>query len=825
METLLQDVRYAWVTLRRNPGFAAAALVTLALGIGATTAMFSVVYGVLLRPLPYPAADRLVQISEEHPGAVSPLDRPMLSTLTYYAWGAAPRTIEALAASSGGGDDDTVALPDGTASIHTAAVTPSLFPLLGTAPAMGRFFAPEEAKSGADHVVVLSDRAWRERFHGDPSIVGRGLMIGDVACTIVGVAKPGFYFPDRETLLWKPLVVRPPSPNAVAGQRGYIGVLNAYARLRPGITPPQAEAEGTAAARTTVRPLADTLLFGVGGPLVVHARSVVNEMTARIRPALLVLTAGVVCVLLIACANVANLVLSRGVARQRELTVRAAIGASRGRIARQLLTESVVLAALGGAIGVFGAWAALRLLPSLAPRNFPRLDAVQMDGRTLAFAAAAVLFTALASGLAPALRGMRVDLAESLHGGDGASAGGFRGPHAQRVRDLILAAEAAFSVMLLVGALLLARSFVHLTHVDAGYTPNGVLTASIFIPGGDTPARGQAMTALVLQLMDRVRALPGVRAAGAANMMPLDRTLDIVGFPAPWTPPGAARPPAARALAYWVTPGYAEALALRLRSGRTFTDADRTSATRYWIVNETFARQYLPPNPVGFQFPWNSRDVKYTAEVLGVVADVLKAGNDTKPQPEMYTLVRSDGNLFSSHFEIALRTADNPTSLAPAVRDAVLALAPTASIETTTLSRRLEQSVDQPRFAMMVLVGFAAISLALAGIGLYGVLSYVVSQRRRELGVRAALGADRGDLILLVLRDGLLLAGVGVLVGLAGAAALTRLMQGALFGVTPLDTVSFMAAPLVLLAVAAASCLVPALRAASIDPAHALRSD
>ena len=426
-----------------------------------------------------------MQISEEHPGAVSPLQRPMLSNLTYYAWGAAPRTIETLAASSGGGEDEAVALPDGTASIHVGTVTSSLFSLLGAAPAMGQFFSSEQDKAGNEHVVVLSDRAWRERFHADPSIVGRGLMVGDTACTIVGVAKPGFYFPDRETLIWMPLVVRPPSPDAVAGQRGRVTVLNAYARLKPGVTTQQAEAEGTAAARTTIRPMADSLLFGVGGPLVVHVRGVVDEMTARIRPALLVLAAGVICVLLIACANVANLFLSRGVARQREITVRAAIGASRARLARQLLTESVVLSAIGGAIGVFAAWGALRALPSMAPRNFPRLDQVRIDVGTLAFAAAAVVCTALVSGLAPALRGSRVDLADSLHGGDGASAGGFRGQRAQRLRDLILGAEAAFAVMLLVGALLLARSFVRLTHVDAGYTPSGVLTVAVFVPGGD----------------------------------------------------------------------------------------------------------------------------------------------------------------------------------------------------------------------------------------------------------------------------------------------------------------------------------------------------
>ncbi len=443
METLLGDIRYALATLRRNVGFATAGLLTLALGIGATTAVFSVVYGVLLRPLPYPESDRLVQLSEEHPGAISPLQRPFLSNLTFHAWSNA-RTIEMPAAYSS--MYFTIGLPSGTERLTGAAVTPSMFALLGQSPALGRFFLPDEGRDGANAVLVLSERGWRERFNADPSIVGRSVVVDGKPYEIVGVARPGFYFPQRDTLLWSPMEVRKPSPDAVAGQRGNMGVITAYARLRAGVTMQQAEAEGTAAARATIRPMAANLLFGVGGPPVVHVRSVVSEMTSRIRPALLVLAAGVVCVLLIACANVANLFLSRGVARQRELTVRAAIGASRGRLTQQLLTESVVLSTLGGALGLALAWALVRLAPALAAQNFPRLDAIVIDGRAIAFTAVASLSTAILSGLAPALRGARFNLAESLHGGDGATAGGFRGVRARRLRDGLLVAEAAFAV-------------------------------------------------------------------------------------------------------------------------------------------------------------------------------------------------------------------------------------------------------------------------------------------------------------------------------------------------------------------------------------------
>ncbi|MFI5179582.1 MAG: ABC transporter permease, partial [Vicinamibacterales bacterium] len=361
METLWQDTRHALAMMRRNAGFTAAALVTLALGIGATTAVFSVVYGVLLRPLPYPESQRLVRLSEEHPGAVSPLREPLLSNLTYHAWSQGPRTIDQFAAYSDRAF--IVTLAEGSVRIDGAAVTPSLFSLVGALPARGRFFRADEGPSGNDGFIVLSDRGWRERFNADPDIVGRGVVVDGRPFTVIGVARPGFFFPNPDRLMWTPMEVRRPSPDAVAGRQGQMSVLYALARLRSGVTPAQAEAEGTAAARTTIRPMAANLLFGVGGPPVVHVRGVVEEITSTIRPALVVLAAAVVCVLLIACANVANLFLSRGVARQRELSVRAAIGASRGRLTRQLLTESLVLSTMGGAIGLGLA----RTLVGLAP--------------------------------------------------------------------------------------------------------------------------------------------------------------------------------------------------------------------------------------------------------------------------------------------------------------------------------------------------------------------------------------------------------------------------------------------------------------------------
>jgi predicted permease len=821
MDTLLQDVRYALAAMRRNRGFTAAGLFTLALGIGATAAVFSVVYGVLLRPLPYPAAERLVHLSEEHTGANSPLRAPMLSNLTYHAWIEAPRTVEQFAAYQNA--EYTVTRGGESSRLDGARVTPSLFPLLGETAAQGRLFRDDEGVEGRHGVMVLSDRGWRERFGADPSIVGRGVTIDDKPYTIVGVARPGFSFPAPGTLMWTPLAVRRPAPDAVAGRRGTMTVVFALARLRPGATPAQAAAEGTAAARTTVRPMAASLLFGVGGPPVVHVRGMADEMTASVRPRLLLLAAGVVCVLLIGCANVANLFLSRGVARQRELTVRAAIGASRGRLVRQLLTESIVLSSIGGVLGLALAWTIVRAAPAVVSSDFPRLDAIRVDARTIAFTAAAALLTAILSGLAPALRGARFNLAESLHGGDGASAGGFRGRRARRLPEGLLVAESAFAVLLMVAATMLARSFIKLTQVDAGYSSEGVLAAEINLPGGDGENRGPAMKALITSLVARARALPGTAAAGAGNMMPLDHATQIAGFPGPWTPPGA-EPTSARALQYLVTPGYAEALGLRLRAGRLFTDADDAAGTGPWIVNEEFARLYLPPNPIGYRFEQGSPSGRIPMEIVGIVANVLKDGNSHKPQPEYYRLAR-DRTRFYGRFDLMMRTHGPPAAAAPGVRALVRELAPTAAVDMVTLSDRVAASVDQPRFATTVLTTFAALALTLASVGLYGVLSYTVSQRRRELGVRAALGAARRDLVLLVMRDGLLVTGIGLVLGLAGAAAVTRLMQGLLFGVTPLDPVSFLAPVLVLVPVALAACFVPALRGARTDPADALRAE
>jgi putative ABC transport system permease protein len=452
MDVLLRDIRSAFVTMRRAPGFAATALLTLALGIGSTTAVFSIVQGVLLRPLPYPEPSRLVRLWEEHPGGVSPAGNRWMSRSTYAVWRESSRTIEAV-----GGfmlAERAVTFGSERFKLFGAQVSPALFGTLGATPALGRLLADEDDRDGAPKVVVLSDGLWRERYGADPGVLGVSLVIDGDRHTIVGVARAGLEFPEPRVRFWTTYVI----PRSAEQPTGAV-VFSAIGRLKPGVTLAQAEAEGTAAARAAPKHRLTELFFGKGGAPVVHVRALANDMTAPARPALSVMAVAVVLVLLIACANVTNLLLARGVTRQRELAIRAAIGGSRARIVRQLFTESAVFATVGGAVGFLLAWQLVRLLPVVAPATLPRLDAVTLDRSVALFCALATGLVAFIAGLAPAARGARVDVHEAFRGaGDGSSSSGFRNPHARRLRDGLLIVEAAFAVILIVGASLLARS-------------------------------------------------------------------------------------------------------------------------------------------------------------------------------------------------------------------------------------------------------------------------------------------------------------------------------------------------------------------------------
>jgi putative ABC transport system permease protein len=810
MYGLWHDVRLALRTLRQHKGLSLAALLSLALGLGANAALFSVAYGVLMRPLPYPGADRLVRLGEVHPGATAAFRGSLLTDRTYDAWSRNPETVEGIAVFS----RDTVVDTSGDRAerLPSASVSPSLFHLLRARPSAGRLLVADDAAEGAPPVAVISEGLLRERFGGDPSAaLGRTLVLDGVAHQIVGVAAPGFYFPDREVRVWTPYEI--PLP----GGGDSIRLFAAVARLAPGASPAQAAAEGTAAARSVKRPPIVDAIFGKGGPVEVRVRTLLDEMTGRVRPALLVLSVGVGFVLLICCANVANLLLSRGIARSRELAVRTTLGAGRLRVIRQLLAESLVLTGLGGLLGLGLCQGLLAALPRLAPADFPRLDDVRLDGRVLAFAALVTLSTALLAGLLPALRAARRDPLPGLRDGTG----GAVGARSMRLGGTLLVAEAALAVMLLVGAGLLIQSYAELVAVNPGYDPGRALVVQVDL-GGQSDSEGNRQ--LALDLAHRVGALPGVEAAGVANMAPLGRSTAIRQLTLPASVTGG-EPVTARALGYAVTPGYAEALSLRLLHGRFFEPEDLSAGVRPLLVNEEFVRSYLSDGRpvVGRRLEMgDSEKEARPSEIVGVVGNVLHDGLDGEAKSAMYSL---PGPKMPPFFYLVVRTSGDPGPFVPTLRSVAAEVAPTAGLEVATLASRVSASVSQPRFAAATLATLAFLALALAATGLFGVLSYNVARRRREMGVRGALGADRGAIVGLVLRQGLVVIGAGLALGLVGAAALARLLASLLFGVTPFDAVAFILAPAVLLVVALAACLLPAWRAASVPPTEALRAE
>ncbi len=813
MERVVQDVRHALRLMGRHRGFTAAALITLALGIGANTAIFSIVYGVLFRPLPYRDADRLVRVWEEHSGARPVVRGPLLSNRTFYAWNDNATTIDALAAFSR--SDFTLTGSGEPVRVAGASVSPVLFRMVGLPPAAGRLLDDSDAVPNPTSVVI-SHGFWHERFGGDPAIVGRTLMLDGRARTIVGVADPSFFFPDRNARLWVPYLVNR-APNDPSQQS--IEIFGSVARLRPGVTHEQAAAEATAATRNAgPRGMVADMIFGKGGPVEVKVDGLLDEMTSRVRPALVLLAIGVGFVLLIACANVANLLLSRGVARQRELAVRGAIGAGRRRLIAQLVTETMVLAAAGGAAGILLGWALTRAVPALAPADFPRLADIQMDGSALVFAISASLIAGLLSGLLPGIRASSGDFTNILR------AGISPGTRNRRLGASLLLVEAAMCVLLLVSSGLLIRSFTSLARVDPGYDAENVLLARVYLSPGQRPP--ETTLAMVERLLERVRAQAGVVAAGVSNTAPFVRSTAITGFTIPGTGPDG-QPLVARAVSYLVTPGYAEALRLRLREGRLLDARDMSSGATPMLVNEEFVRVYLSDGKpvIGRQFPTGPGGQAPPREILGVVGNVLKDGLDASPQPEIYVLSR-DQSRFGSQFSVSIRTEGDPTRIIPALRAAMREVDPGGAVDDIApLTTKVSASMGQPRFAAAVLGAFAIVALALAATGLYGVLSYQVLQRRREMGVRAALGATRSNLVRLVIREGLLVTIAGLALGLGAAALLTRLMSGLLFGVQPIDAPSFIGAPLVLLMVALLACLLPARRAARVDPAEALRTE
>jgi putative ABC transport system permease protein len=802
-------------TWLKTPLVAVVATLSLALGVGAGTAVLSFAYDVLLRPLPYPDSARLVQLYEEHPGAPTPPGDPELSNTTYYAWRGHLEGLESMGLY--GQRDFGVAFSDETVRLHGGELSPSIFDVLRTVPEAGRFFTAADDQPGHHDVVVLSDRLWRERFEGSVAVLGHTVSIDGRPQIVVGVAPAGFAFPDDHALLWTPF--EDPTLVTPAVQGGmWLG--QALGRLKPGATLDAVEAEGTAAARSVRRPAVANLLFGTGGPVRVRAATLIAQTTAAVRPALVLLAAGVLLVLLVGCANVANLLLVQGLAREREFVLRSALGASRRRLVRQLLTESLLIAGTGGTLGLAVGRGLMTLATTLLPPSFPRLGGVRFDGMTFLLAATLSVIVAVVAGVVPAWRGSKVDLVTSLRGADGAIGSGFRGRHGQRLREMLLVSEIALAVLLLVGAGLLGRSFVKLLAIDPGYRASGVLSVRLFPSPTAPPAQAGRF---VTELLDRVRADGRVVAAGVGNMMPFSESTTITSVTLP-PALGQGKATQGKAIYYVVSPGYAEALGLRVREGRVFDAADVGSGEPRVLVNDEFVHQYLRAGSViGFQLP-SRKAGGLPSVIIGVVASQLKDGNATTPRPELYALA-GPTTAFGYETDLLIRTTSDPASLGPTVRALAHEVDPQATMnDAVTLERRASDALSQPRFATTVLALFAGLALVLSAIGVYGVSSYSVSQRTRELAVRAALGATRGRLVRLVLGRGTLIAGCGTLAGLALAAGTTRVMASLLFRVTSFDSAAFGVAPLILMPVAVLACLTPALRASSVDPVRILKS-
>ena len=812
---LRRDVRFALAAMRRSPGFAATAFVTLALGVGATTAALAVVHGVLLQPLPYPAPGQLVRIWEERPPGVSPAGNRWLSRGAFLAWQPQSRTLDALGGY--GPIESHVRIGAAPVKVPGARVSAAVLGTLGVAPATGRLFNEDDDRVGAAPVVIVSDRLARDRSGSAAAAAGEPLVIDGIAHTIVGVMSESFAFPEPGVRFWIPYAI----PRS-AGETGPF-VFTALGRLKPGASAAQAEAEGTAAARAAPAHRLTEFFFGKGGSPVVHVRPLAEDMTVAARPALSMVAAAAALVLIMACANVAGLLLSRGVARQRELAIRAALGGSRARLLRQLLTESTVMAVGGSVLGLLLAALLVRLLRVAAPAWLPRVEDLAFDRPALVIWTVTTLVAAVATAVAPVIRFARVDLTDALRGADRSAAEAHRGMAARRLRDALLVLEAAFAVILIVEATLLARSFVRLMAVDPGYTADGVLIATVELSDGVPESR---IDHLIDAALERLRAMPGVITAGAGAMIPLMRQTAMTSFAVPAAASGG-KPAQGRGLVYWVTPGYAEALGLRLRVGRFFEAADRRAGTLRTIVNEEFARQHLAPaRATGLMLPGLVQaEGKPTAEIIGVVGDVLKDGLDRQPQPALYFIHGAHGMRIPEHVRLVIRTAGDPAALATDVRTLLRAIESDAVIAgVEPLTATVAASVGARRLAALVMSGFAILAMTLAGVGLFGALSYSVAQRRRELAIRAALGARQAHIVGLVLREGLLVTLPGMVVGVAGAAAFTRLMQQLLFGVTPNDPITYAIAALALTIVSLAAIVPPALRAAAADPASTLQA-
>lgn len=813
MDTLLQDIRYALRKLLRAPGFALVAVATLALAIGATTAVFSIVNGVLLEPLPFRDPSRLVSVSSVDRGGKS----VYMSPLDYIDYRDGSRSFESMAHYS----DASVNLTGSGVQplrLSEARVGAEFFEVLGVRPQLGRFFAANEDAGDAPRVAVISDALWRSRFGADPGVVGRSVSLDDVQYTVVGVAEAGLRFPSRPDV-WVPYAFQnyeldPESRGAHS--------LSGIARVKPGVPVASASAELAGIAKRLEAKFPDSNTgFGAGAiPLRDH-------LVGDVRPALLAMLGAVGLVLLIACANVANLLLVRAAAREPEIAVRTALGAGSGRIVRQLVTESVLLAVAGAALGVVLASWTVSAVVAFGPRGLPRLDEVSVDGRVLAFAAVTALLTGVLFGLAPAVQVARGNTGQTLRDGPrGSSRGG-----AQRTRNALVIAEMALAVVLLVGAGLLIRSFIRLVSVNPGFRTEQLVTFDLTLPEAKYPFDRQRL-AFTTELKDRLRELPGAREVAVSFGRPLRQMGIITLFEVEGRP---ASTPDNRSISA-VLPASAEyfgALGIPLVRGRLYTTTDdRRDAPPVVLISQELARRYFAAeDPIGKRITLGmSHDsagpgtqVIAGGEIVGIVGDVKQSGLDDDARAMVYIPF---AHAPFDHVSVLVRSSADPRLVESAIRSRVRELDPDLPIfGLATMKQVVSDSVSQPRFYLYLLTAFAGVALLLAALGVYGVTSYAVSQRTRELGIRIALGATERRVVRLVVSSGFFLALAGVLTGLVAAFFFTRLLRTLLFGIPSTDPLTFAAVALLLIVAATLAALVPARRAASVNPVIAMRAE
>ena len=807
---ILRDVRYAARPLTRQPRFTLLAVLTMALGIGATTTLFSVTYGVLMKPLPWPNGDRVVLLKETRGG--SPPRFGSFTNTAYFAWRDHASTIEDLAAwaqatvtLSGVGEPDRIRIAQNTAS---------LFRVLGARPIVGSLFE-EKDETDKPSVVILSESLWRQRFGGDQRAVGQIVRLDGAPHTIVGVMPDDLAFPDRRTRAWVPYRVHPVDGN-------YLSLFSAVAKLRPAATAVQAAAEGTARGEFVADTgMTTTAIFGSNGPVSISAVQLKDAMTSDVRQPLTVLLAAVLLLLLTAVANIAGLQLARATARRREMAIRAALGAGYARVVRQLLAESLLLGLVGGAAGLVLAWWLHRLLPSVLPSDFPRVDSVVLDATVIAGALVVSIGASVVFSLMPAIHLRRLNLATPLSEDGSAPVGAGDATGVGRMRRAMIAGQVAIACVLLVGASLLGRSFLLLLNADRGFNPSGILTARVFLPGSIySPEKRYA---IVRGILDRLTSITTATNAAFTSELPVTAGGSTTAF----SLRNADAVVTAQASPRLVSPGAFAALGMRIVDGRDFNELDTEAASPVAIVNRAFARRYLGGAAVGARLPMGVgyQDPTREATIVGVVDDVRYITATTSSMPELYYSYRQFGRrLPVPSVTFLIRTSADPraltASLRTAIREADGTLVPDA---IATMEDRLLTGLARPRLYMILFGGFAAFALIIVSVGLFAVLWQTVAQRSREIAVRSALGAQRLDIIRLVARQGLAITVAGLIAGVAGAAALAGSMATFLYGVTPYDRLTYLLVPMLLLGVSTIACLGPALRAMRVDPVRVLR--